>query len=94
MLMSLIRSLVSRLVQDPTITNVIMFLLGQVVDYGSTLVPPTVDFIKEAAGLPLTNTERFEYVASKLKEKHPDMASSLINQTIESCYTAWKAGKL
>jgi hypothetical protein len=94
MLMTLIRSLVSRLVKDQTMTNIIMFLLGQIVDQGSILIQPTIELIKEAASLPLTTNERFEFVASKLKEQYPGMASSFINQTIESCYTAWKAGKI
>lgn len=94
MLWSIITSLVTRFIKDPMLANIVLFFLGEVSTYGLQLKDPTLTLIKEAAGLPLSNTERFDYVKTKLSEQFPEIATSFINQMIESSYAAWKNNRL
>lgn len=91
MLYSIIGSLVTRLVGDTVVATIIMSFIKIFLDNGNTLVQPAIDAITEAAGLPLTNEERFLFVQKKLMDKFPEVGESILNQVIESAYNTWKS---
>lgn len=94
MLYSIISSMVTRLVGDSIVSSIIMAFIKIFLDNGSEMVQPALDYIKEAASLPLTNTERFLYVQDKLMKQFPDIGESILNQVIEAAYNAWKGRAL
>ena len=91
MLYTIVNALINRLVKNPVVASIIMSFIGIFLDKGSELVQPALNLIMEAAGLPLTNTERFQYVLKNMREKFPDVGENILNQIIETSIGFWKA---
>lgn len=89
MILTLISALVSRLTRDPKLAAVIMLFITQIYNFGASLSEPCMQYIKEAAGLPLTNSERFAYVLDKMKKDYPDASGDFLRTIIQACYDAW-----
>jgi chorismate mutase len=53
------------------------------------MADPALQYIKEAAGLPITNTERFEYVVDRLKKDYPDAKGDFIRTVVQATFTKW-----
>lgn len=81
--------LISRLVKDPLLQQIIMLFVENCISFGSKMSEPALQLIQEAAGLPLTNAEKMEYVVSKLKDNFPGATKTFLRTLAEAAYDKW-----
>ena len=91
MLYTMVNALINRLVKNPVVASIIMSFIGIFLDKGSAMVQPALNLIMEAAGFPLTNTDRFQYVLTGMQERFPDVGENILKQIIETSIGFWKA---
>ena len=89
MILSMMSILISYLIKDTRLAAVVMLFITQIYNFGSSMSEPCIQYIKEAAGLPLTNSERFAYVLDKMKKDFPDAGGDFLRTIIQACYDAW-----
>jgi len=90
----ILKFLLLKIFSNPIVRAVAVKTLGDFVTVGAELIPVAVDAIKEAAGLDISNTERFDLVQKRMMATFPGIAKSVINKAIENAYDAWKTGSL
>ena len=92
-MLSIISMLVSRLVKDPLLQSIIMLFIANCYSYGSKLAEPAMAYIQQAAGLPLTNSEKLLWVVAQLKNDFPGIGVSFIKTIVEATYDKWIESK-
>ena len=90
-MLSIISMLVNRLVGDTLLAQIIMLFISNCYNYGNKLVEPTIRYIQQAAGLPLTGTEKAAWVVTQLKADFPEIAVDFLKTVVEASYDQWKA---
>lgn len=88
---SVISMLVNRLIGDTLLSKIIMLFIANCLNYGDKLAEPTLKYIQQAAGLPLTNTEKAVWVATQLKADFPGIGTDFLKTVVEATYDQWKA---
>ena len=71
--------------------EIIMLFISNCYNYGNKLVEPTIRYIQQAAGLPLTGTEKAAWVVTQLKADFPEIAVDFLKTVVEASYDQWKA---
>ena len=92
-MISIISMLVGQLVKDPLLSSVIMLFVQNCFNYGNKLAEPTLKYIQQAAGLPLTGTEKALWVVAQLKSEFPGVAVAFLRTVVEATYDQWKASQ-
>lgn len=90
-MISIISMLVNRLVGDTLLAQIIMLFIANCYNYGGKLAEPTIRYIQQAAGLPLTGTEKAAWVVTQLKADFPGIAVDFLKTVVEASYDQWKA---
>ena len=90
-MISIISMLVNRLVGDTLLAQIIMLFIANCYNYGNKLAEPTIKYIQQAAGLPLTGTEKAAWVVTQLKADFPGIAVDFLKTVVEASYDQWKA---
>ena len=88
-MLSIVSMLLSRLVKDPLLQSIIMLFIENCFNYGSKLAEPTMAYIQQAAGLPLTNSEKLLWVVAQLKNDFPGVGTSFLKTIVETTYDKW-----
>ena len=92
-MLSIISMLVNRLVGDTLLAQIIMLFIANCYNYGGKLAEPTLKYIQQAAGLPLTGTEKALWVVAQLKSEFPGVAVAFLRTVVEATYDQWKASQ-
>ena len=92
-MISIISMLLSRVVKDPLLQSIIMLFVQNCFSYGSKLAEPTMAYIQQAAGLPLTNSEKLLWVVAQLKSDFPGVGASFLKTVVEATYDKWVASQ-
>ena len=92
-MLSIISMLVNRLVGDTLLAQIIMLFIANCYNYGNKLAEPTIKYIQQAAGLPLTGTEKAAWVVTQLKADFPGIAVDFLKTVVEATYDQWKASQ-
>ena len=90
-MLSIISMLVSRLIGDNLLSSIIMLFISNCYNYGDKLAEPTMKYIAQAAGLPLTNAEKALWVCAQLKADFPGIGADFLKTVVEATYDQWKA---
>lgn len=90
-MLSIISMLVGKLVKDPLLSSIIMLFISNCFNYGNQLAEPTLKYIQQAAGLPLTGAEKALWVVAQLKGDFPGIAVAFLRTVVEATYDQWKA---
>ena len=90
-MLSIISMLVNRLVGDTLLAQIIMLFIANCYNYGNKIAEPTIKYIQQAAGLPLTGTEKAAWVVTQLKADFPGIAVDFLKTVVEASYDQWKA---
>lgn len=93
-MLTIIKMLLTRLIGNELVVNIIMTFLHNLLDYGNKIAPKALIYIIEASGTDMNNAEKFSTVLSKLQNDFPDVGASFLRTVIESTIDAWNAGKL
>lgn len=88
-MLSIISMLLSRLVKDPLLQSIIMLFIQNCFSYGNKLAEPTMGYIQQAAGLPLTSAEKLLWVVAQLKNDFPGIGASFLKTVVEATYDKW-----
>jgi hypothetical protein len=70
-----------------------MLFVENCISFGARMSAPALTLIQEAAGLPLTNAEKMDYVVAKLKENFPGATKAFLRTLAEAAYDKWLATK-
>ena len=81
--------LLSRLVKDPLLQSIIMLFIENCFSYGTKLAEPTMAYIQQAAGLPLTNSEKLLWVVAQLRNDFPGVGAAFLKTIVEASYDKW-----
>jgi hypothetical protein len=66
-----------------------MLFVENCFSYGSKLAAPTMTYIQQAAGLPLTNAEKLLWVVAQLKNDFPGVGAAFLKTMVEATYDKW-----
>lgn len=88
-MISIVSMLISRLVKDPLLSSIIMLFVENCFSYGAKLAEPTMAYIQQAAGLPLTNAEKLLWVVAQLRNDFPGVGASFLKTIVEATYDRW-----
>ena len=88
-MISIISMLLSRLVKDPLLQSIIMLFIENCFSYGTKLAEPTMAYIQQAAGLPLTNSEKLLWVVAQLRNDFPGVGAAFLKTIVEASYDKW-----
>lgn len=89
-MLSILSMLVNRLVGDTLLAKIIMLFIANCLNYGDKLAEPTITYIQQAAGLPLSGTEKAAWVLAQLKADFPGIATDFLKTVVEATYDQWK----
>ena len=90
-MLTIISMLVSRLIKDPLMASIVMLFITNIFSFGTKLAEPTMRYIQQAAGLPLTNAEKLLWVVAQLKSDFPGLGGDFLRTVVEATYDKWKA---
>lgn len=90
-MLSIISMLVTRLIGDTLLSQIIMLFISNCLNYGAKLAEPTMKYITQAAGLPLTGAEKALWVVAQLKSDFPGIGPDFLKTVVEAAYDQWKA---
>ena len=88
-MLSIVSMLLSRIVKDPLLQSIIMLFIENCFSYGTKLAEPTMGYIQQAAGLPLTNSEKLLWVVAQLKNDFPGIGVAFLKTIVEATYDKW-----